>query len=83
MNRPITKFNKQRYCKFKQINNNIQIIVFVWSQYDGGNIKQRTIGYGCRQNQEAKLKIVAGVIPRSNQQEADPTSSFITSVIMS
>ena len=33
-------------------------IVFVWSQYDGGNIEQRTIGYGCRQNQEAKLKIV-------------------------
>ena len=37
--------------------------VFVWSQYDGGNIEQRTIGYGCRQNQEAKLKIVGGVIP--------------------
>ena len=32
------------------------VIVFVWSQYDGGNIEQRTIGYGCRQNQEAKLK---------------------------
>ena len=31
-------------------------IVYVWSQYDGGNIEQRTIGYGCRQNQEAKLK---------------------------
>ena len=31
-------------------------IVFVWSQYDGGNIAQRQ-GYGCRQNQEAKLKI--------------------------
>ena len=26
------------------------IIVFVWSQYDSGNIEQRTIGYGCRQN---------------------------------
>ena len=37
-------------------------IVFVWSQYDGGNIEQRTIGYGCRQNQEAKLKIVGGVL---------------------
>ena len=55
-------------------------IVFVWSQYHGGNIEQRTIGYGCRQNQEAKLKIVGGVIPRSKQQEADPPSS---SVIMS
>ena len=40
----------------------ICIIVFVWSQCDGGNIEQRTIGYGCRQNQEAKLKIVGGVI---------------------
>ena len=58
-------------------------IVFVWSQYDGGNIEQRTIGYGCRQNQEAKLKIVGGVIPWSNQQEADPTNSNITSVILS
>ena len=29
---------------------------FVWSQYDGGNIEQRTIGCGCRQNQDAKLK---------------------------
>ena len=36
-------------------------IAFVWSQYDGGNIEQRTIGYGCRQNQEAKEKIVGGV----------------------
>ena len=52
-------------------------IVFVWSQYDGANIEQRTIGYGCRQNQEAKLKIVGGVIPPSNQQEADPTSSYM------
>ena len=48
----------------------LQIIVFVWSQYDDGNIEQRTIGYGCRQNQEAKLKIVGGEIPWSNQQEA-------------
>ena len=39
------------------------IIVFGWSQYDSGNIEQRTIGYGCRQNQEAKLNIVGGVIP--------------------
>ena len=38
--------------------------VFVWSQYDGGNMEQRTIG--CRQNQEAKLKIVGGAIPWSN-----------------
>ena len=34
------------------------IIVYVWSKYDGANIEQRTIGYGWRQNQEAKLKIV-------------------------
>ena len=38
-------------------------IVFVWSQNDGSNIEQRTIGYGCRQNQEANQKIVGGVIP--------------------
>ena len=65
-------------------------IVFVWSRYDGGNIEQRTIayivkktiGYGCRQNQDAKLKIVGGVILRSNQQELDPTNSYITSVIV-
>ena len=37
-------------------------IVYVWSQYDGANIEQRTIGYGWRQNPEAKLKIVGGVI---------------------
>ena len=36
------------------------IIVLVWSQYDGANIGQYTIGYGWRQNQEAKLKIVGG-----------------------
>ena len=41
-------------------------IEFVWSQYDGGNIEQWTIGNGCCQNQEAKLKIVWGVIPWSN-----------------
>ena len=40
-----------------------KVIVYVWSQYDGGNIEQITIGYGCRQNQEAKLNIVGGVIP--------------------
>ena len=31
-------------------------IVFVWSQYDGGNIEQRTIGYGCHQNQRSQAK---------------------------
>ena len=35
-------------------------IVFVWSQYDGANIEQTTIGYDWRQNQKAKLKIVGG-----------------------
>ena len=34
-----------------------------------GNIEQRTIGYGCHQNQEAKLKIVEGIIPWPNQQK--------------
>ena len=36
--------------------------VFVWSQYDGANIEQRTKGYGWRQNQKGKLVIVGGVI---------------------
>ena len=58
-------------------------IVFFWSQYDGYNTEQRTIAYGCCQNQEAKLKDCKGVIPRSNQQEADPTNSYIKSEIMS
>ena len=40
-------------------------------------------GYGWRQNPEAKLKFVGGVTPRSNQQEADPTSSHVKSVIIS
>ena len=38
-------------------------IVFVWSQYDCANIELRTIAYGWRQNQDAKLKIVGGVKP--------------------
>ena len=42
------------------------IIVFVWSQYDGANIEQRTIGYGWHQNQEAKLKIVGGDLSGSD-----------------
>ena len=37
----------------KQMQINV-VIVFVWSQCDDGNIEQRTIGYGRRQNQEAK-----------------------------
>ena len=56
--------------------------VFVWSQYDGTNIEQSTIGYGWRQNQEAKLKIVGGDLPGSNQQDLDPTIHYITSVIV-
>ena len=58
-------------------------IVYVWSQYDGANIEQWTIGYGWQQNQEVKLKIVGGVITWSNQQEIDPTGSYIISVIVS
>ena len=38
------------------------IIVYVWSQYDGANIEQWKLGYGWCQNQEAKLKIVGGLI---------------------
>ena len=51
----------------------IKIIVFVWSQYDGANTEQRTIGFGWRQNQDAKLKIVGGDLTGSNQQDLDPT----------
>ena len=45
-------------------------IVVVWSQYDGGNIEQRTIGYGCGKTKEAKLKIVGGVY-------LDPTNKIL------
>ena len=48
---------------FGRFINSGSYILYVWSQYDGANIEQRTIGYGWRQNQEAKLKIVGGVIP--------------------
>ena len=34
-------------------------------------------------DQVAKLKIVGGVITKSNQQEADQIRSYITSVIVS
>ena len=39
---------------FQQHVNKALQILYLSSQYDGGNIEQRTIGYGCRQNQEAK-----------------------------
>ena len=55
----------------------------MWSQYDGANIEQWPIGYGWHQNQEAKQKIEGGVITWSKQEEADPTSSNTTSVIVS
>ena len=58
------------------------IIVFVWSQYDGANIEQRTIGYAWRQNQEAKLIIVEGDLSGSHQQDLDPTIHYITPVIV-
>ena len=41
------------------------------------NIEQRTIGYGWRQTQEAKLKIVGGDLRGSNQQDLDPTTHYI------
>ena len=46
------------WLKLEATNENTSFIIFVWSQYVGGNIEQRTIRYGCQQNQEAKLKIV-------------------------
>ena len=57
-------------------------IVFVWSPYDGADIEQRTISYGWRQNQEAKLKIVGGDFSGSYQQDLDPTIDYIISVIV-
>ena len=57
-------------------------IVLFWSQYDGANIEQTPIGYGGRQNQEAKLKIVGGDLSGSNQQDLDPTIHYITPVIV-
>ena len=57
-------------------------IVFVWSQYNGANIEQKTIGSGWRQNQEAKLKIVGKDLPGSNQQDLDPIIHYIISVIV-
>ena len=54
-------------------------IVFVLSQYDGGIIEQRTIGYVCRQNLEAKLKDCG----RSNSLiQPTRTSSYMTSLIV-
>ena len=58
------------------------IIVFVWSQYDGGNIEQRTTGYGCRQNQEAKLKNSGRSDSLIQPTRIYPTSHYMTSVIM-
>ena len=46
-------------------------------------IEQWTIGFGWRQNQDAKLKIVVGLISWSNYQEANPTNSYLTFVIVS
>ena len=57
-------------------------IVFVWSQYDGAKIEQITIGYGWRQNQGAKLKIVGGDLSGYNQQDLDPTIHYLTSVVV-
>ena len=57
------KTSRGKKWNIKQISVS-QIIVHVWSQYNGANIEQWTIGYGWRQNQEAKLKIVGGVITR-------------------
>ena len=58
-------------------------VLYLSGLNDGGNIEQIAIGYGCRQNHAVKLKIVGGVILQSNHHEADPTSSYIKSVIVS
>ena len=50
------------------------------SQYDGANIEQEKIGYGWHQNQEAKMKIVGGDLPGSNQQDLDRTIHSLKSV---
>ena len=43
-------------------------IVHVLLQHDGGKVETMNSRLGCRQNQEAKLKIVGGDLPGSNQQ---------------
>ena len=45
---------------------------------EGRTVRKEKNRLWLRQNQEAKLKIVGGVIPQSNQQEADPTNSYAT-----
>ena len=45
-------------------------------------ILNKKIGYGWRQNQEAKLKIVGGDLPGSNQQDLDPTIHYVTSAML-
>ena len=40
----------------RKVDDQLNIIVFVWSQYDGGNFEQRAIGYGCHQNQRSQAK---------------------------
>ena len=48
---------------------------------DGANIEQWAIGYGWRQNQEAKLKNVGGAIYWSNQQLYNICNCVITFTI--
>ena len=62
--------------KFGEIVLTRYYIVYVWSQHDGGNAEQWTIGYGCRQNQEAKLKIVGGVIPYNSYIDNFPDDRY-------
>ena len=72
----------QKYPKTDRYSGH-SFIVFVLSQYDGANIKQRTIGYGWRQNQEAKLKIVGGDLSGSDQQDLDPTIHYPACILHS
>ena len=58
-------------------------IVFVWSQYDGANIEQWTIGYGWRQNQKLSSFGETDHLTMWEEQYLDPTSTYITSVIVS
>ena len=70
----VCKINKQwiivvrehRFDRELSATNWYHFIGYVWSQDDGADIEQWTVGYGWRQIQEAKLKIVGGVIPQSN-----------------
>ena len=58
-------------------------IVFVWSQYDGGNIDKEQLAKVLCKTLEAKLKIVGRRLHLDPTiKYLDPTIHYITSVIM-